>query len=242
MGTIKTLLNQFSLYNAMQFYLFKVARKFTNSHANVSYSQTGEDIIIQTILQTINKGLYVEVGSNEPIQHSNTFGLYLKGWRGITIDANKKMVELHKRVRPNDIAICAAVSDEETEVTFYEFEMDEISTINKDFYLKEKDKRKISKQTKIKTRTLDNILNEYSIQDSSIDLLSIDVEGHDFKVLKSINLTKYRPKLIVVEMHDFNFDSISSSDVCQWMLNHNYSLVGYATWNGYFKANEFTSA
>lgn len=240
MGTIKTLIRQFSLYNAMRLYLFKIVRRYTNKHTNISYSQTGEDIIIQTLLQTLNTGLYVEVGSNEPIQHSNTFGLYLKGWMGITIDANTKMVELHKSTRPNDIAICAAISDEESEVTFYEFEMDEISTINKDFYLKEKDKRQISRQSTVRTRTLNSVLKEYLPENLQIDLLSIDVEGHDFNVLKSIDLERYRPKLIVIEMHDFNFNDISDSSIYKWMVRHNYSLVGYATWNGYFKANEFS--
>ncbi|WP_170108794.1 FkbM family methyltransferase [Spirosoma oryzae] len=199
----------------------------------------GEDVLIQNVLKKVNNGFYVEIGSNEPIQHSNTFGYYLQGWRGITVDANPKMVELHKKIRPKDIAIWTAISDKEEEVVFYEFDMDEISTINENFYLKEKDKQKIVRQTTIKTRTLDSILDEYLPKQTNIDLLSIDVEGHDFQVLQSINLDKYRPKLVVIEMHGFELSNPLNSKIYVWMIKKNYHLIGYAIWNGYFVANEF---
>ncbi|GAB4015112.1 FkbM family methyltransferase [Spirosoma koreense] len=231
---------QFPLYYAIKFSILEMARRVFSPDSSLTYSQTGEDIIIRTFLEKNITGFYVEIGSNEPIQHSNTFGLYQKGWRGITVDANQKMVDMHKSLRPNDISLCAAVSDIEKEVIFYEFDMDEISTIDNDFYNKHKDIQKVSRQSTLRTRTLDSILIESLPAGTDIDLLSIDVEGHDYHVLRSINLNKYRPKLIVIEMHNFDILLPLENQVYKWLLENRYHLAGYAVWNGYFIANEWT--
>lgn len=241
MKTITSLFKQLPVVDALKIYLFEISRRLLNRNVHLSYSQIGEDIIIQNTLSKIERGFYVEIGSNEPIQHSNTFGLYLKGWNGITIDANIEMIKLHKKIRPKDISLCAAISNVEEDVTFYEFDMDEISTINKEFYNKNISTQRIVKETVIKTRTLDSILEEYAKEIRDIDLLSIDVEGHDFNVLQSINLKKYRPKLIIIEIHDFILTKPDDNEIYNWMITNDYKLIGYAIWNGYFVDKMFES-
>ncbi len=54
-----------------------------------SFSQYGEDLIINKILRKINIGNYLDLGSFHPIHFSNTFILYIRGWRGINIEGNK---------------------------------------------------------------------------------------------------------------------------------------------------------
>lgn len=85
----------------------------------------------------------------------------------------------------------------------------------------------------INTLTLNQIVEKNKV--SKIDLLCIDVEGHDFKVLKSLDLTKYRPKLIVVEMLDsFDFNNVTDSEIFNYLKMNKYKLVGYLIVNGYF--------
>ena len=67
-----------------------------------------------------------------------------------------------------------------------------------------------------------------------IDLLSIDVEGHDFEVLSSLDLNIYRPRLIVVEIHKFDINNPSASKIYEYLIEHNYKMVSYAVMNGYF--------
>jgi FkbM family methyltransferase len=239
MKAINYLFKQFSFFYALRFSLLEIVRRLVNKDSYLAYSQTGEDIIIREVLKSVSNGFYVEIGSNEPIQHSNTFGLYQRGWRGITVDANQKMVDMHRQLRPNDKAICAAVSDEEKEVTFYEFDMDEISTIDADFYTKNKDTQRVARQTTLRTRTLDSIIAENLPANTPIDLLSIDVEGHDYHVLQSIDLKKYRPRLIVIEMHNFTMLNPLTNEIYARMIENKYHLAGYAVWNGYFVADEF---
>ena len=64
-------------------------------------------------------GFYLDIGCNDPITYSNTWLLYLKGWKGIAIDANPTLIERYKSTRTRDIAITAVISDVEQEVDFY---------------------------------------------------------------------------------------------------------------------------
>ncbi len=55
--------------------------------------------------------------------------------------------------------------------------------------------------------TLDSILEQYNL--SSIDVLSVDVEGFEDKVLEGFNINKYNPILCIVELHDGRYDAKS---------------------------------
>ena len=48
-------------------------------------------------------------------------------------------------------------------------------------------------------RTLDELLAEHGI--SSVDFLSIDVEGAEIDVLKGFSIQKYAPRLVLLEDH-----------------------------------------
>ena len=62
-----------------------------------SFSQFGEDLIINKILKKIPNGNYLDLGSFHPIHFSNTFLLYLRGWRGVNIDGNEDMIKISKK-------------------------------------------------------------------------------------------------------------------------------------------------
>jgi hypothetical protein len=64
------------------------------------------------------------------------------------------------------------------------------------------------KTIKINVRTLDSILDELKI--NQIDILSIDVEGAELKVLSGLNLSEIKPKIIVLEnlADAFDFHSV----------------------------------
>ena len=39
---------------------------------------------------------------------------------------------------------------------------------------------------------------------SSLNLLHIDTEGHDFRILRQFNLRKYKPEIVIVEHKHLN--------------------------------------
>jgi FkbM family methyltransferase len=203
-----------------------------------SYAQGAEDIIIPYMLRyqlgLEGPGKYVDVGCNEAVRYSNTFDLYLNGWRGINIDANADLIKECRRVRREDTCICAAVSDSEREVSFHKAKSHLVSTIDETRLVEWKKHFEFSDsdQEIVVTRTLTSILDEYWREGDPVDLLSIDVEGHDFQVLKGLNLDKYRPKIIVIEIH--KFEDIDQSEIYKYLASKNYHLKFFAVLNAYF--------
>ena len=65
-------------------------------------------------------------------------------------------------------------------------------------------------------------MQEYTI--NKIDVLDIDVEGMDFEILKSINLEKYQPKLIMFES-DIPLNTFINSDIDSYLKNSGYILI-----------------
>ena len=63
-----------------------------------------------------------------------------------------------------------------------------------------------------------------------IDLLNIDTEGNDFKVLKSLNFEIYDPSIIVIETHLKLIDEIVNSEIYLYLISKNYIL---RSWNVY---------
>ena len=230
-------------FNALPFWLaFRVrllslVRRLLRIPVTFSYSQGAEDIIMPHIwryhFSQTEPGRYVDVGCNAPIRYSNTFELYLRGWRGINIDANRDLIDECTRVRKEDICIRAAVSDAVREVTFHKAKDDAVSTIDETRLVEWKKHFDFADEDKetLKTQRLTEILDA-NLAGSNIDLLTIDVEGHDMQVLRGLDFAKYRPKIIIIEMHEFR--EIESSDIYRHLTSIGYELKYFAILNAYF--------
>ncbi len=190
-----------------------------------SYSMDGEDLIIFDYFKNKKKGFFIDVGCYHPIHRNNTFLLYKKGWQGLNIDIHSFSVDLFNYLRPKDLNYNYAISDKNEILNmYYQKKLSQLSTIEYD------QAKKVFqgpiKEKKIQALTLDEILNISKIE-KKIDLLDIDVEGADFKVLKSFSLEKFRPELICVEIHEENF---KKSKTYEYLNSFNYELI----WSGVF--------
>lgn len=163
---------------------------------NFFFSQTGEDILVNGVLQNQPCGFYVDVGAYDPVKYSNTFGFYLKGWNGINIDPSPEAFKKFKKARPNDINVNVGISDTPGKLTYYSFKEAAFNTFSKS--LAESYKTPFD-TSQIKVERLDRVLDACNIPASGIDLMSIDVEGMDLQVLKSNDWKRYRPRVIAVE-------------------------------------------
>ena len=77
------------------------------------------------------------------------------------------------------------------------------------------------------------MIEEYKINLENIDFLNIDVESHDFEVLKGINLQKYKPMLICIELYNKNLE-VEEKKFIEFLSNYNYSLIKKIGPNGLF--------
>lgn len=158
-----------------------------------TYSQWGEDLVIKKYFKD-KIGKYVDIGCYHPIRHSNTCLLYNNGWHGINIDLNPTTIDLFNILRKKDKNILATLSNKnnkEVEI-YFEHNFSPINSLHfKNFNSKEKN------YTKKKTHTtlFANLVNE------QFDFLNIDCEGEDFNILQTINLNKFIPKLICIEIN-----------------------------------------
>jgi len=191
-----------------------------------SYSMDQEDLVIKEYFKEKNKGFYVDVGCYHPLQRSNTMLLYQKGWRGINIDISDFSIKLFKFLRPDDFNLNLAVSNKEGEIDmFFQKKLSQLSTI-KENQAKNAFQGNILNK-KILSKRLTSILDESKYKDQKIDFLNIDVEGADFEVLQSLNLNKYSPELICIEVID---KDLENSDVFNFLYKKRYKKI----WSGVF--------
>ena len=74
------------------------------------FGQWGEDILVRKLFSKNKKnGIYLDIGAYHPFKHSNTAYLWMKGWNGINIDANRNSISIFNKIRPYDINIWSAV-------------------------------------------------------------------------------------------------------------------------------------
>lgn len=225
-----------SLFRTLGIIASSLVRVFLGRSLKYSFGFAGEDRIIEGILKPLisKAGYYVDVGCNHPLFLSNTYGLYRKGWRGLCIDANSQLIEKYPLFRPKDKALCSLISDSPGERTFYEVQNNVLSTTEVGF-LGEYQQEGLSIHSKMmQTQTLTEVLDAEQAP-KRFELLSIDVEEHDFKVLKSLDLNRYRPQLIVIEDETFDPNKPHNNQVYQWLTAYGYSIEGFVLKNIYFK-------
>ena len=216
--------------------MLKFIKVFIKSltHKKVSYSYGGIDSLVLNIFKDQKEGFYLDIGCGHPIKNNNTYLLNKKGWSGINIDLDVDNIDLFNSYRKKDVNLATAVSDKEgeTELYFYHSKsaLNTISKENADFQ-----KAKVSAIKKIKTQTINKIIENSPFKDRKIDFLSVDVEGSELAILKNFDFAKYTPKVIVVEYLDLslkkleiknlNINNIIKSEIYKLIESNNYTLA-----------------
>ena len=230
--------------------MFKFIKIFIKSFKNkkISYSYGGVDSLILDIFKDKKKGFYLDIGCGHPIKNNNTYLLNKKGWHGINIDLDKENIKLFNVFRKNDLNLAVAVSDKEGESDLYFYHeksaLNTLSKKNADFQ-----KANITSIKKIKTQTINKIIENSPYRDQEIDFLSIDVEGSEIAILKNFNFRKYSPKVIVVEFLDLslkkleiknlNINNILKSEIYKLVVSNNYTLANILHSDLVFIQNSF---
>jgi hypothetical protein len=185
---IQTTELNFILYCIYSFLISKF-RKF--------FSQTGEDKLLSKYLPEM-KGQYIDIGSGQPVRGSNTYFLYKKGWSGHLIDPLRFNLRLSKIFRKRDIKIEGLVSSQTEVLKFYEFYPGEYSTTVSEVAENLIERNvKLKNVYELKSFPLNSL--QISMTPFKPTLISIDVEGLDFDVLKSNDWEKVTPRVICIE-------------------------------------------
>jgi FkbM family methyltransferase len=211
-------------------------------HAKTSYSQEGEDMIINRFFEHKEKGVYVDVGAHHPFRFSNTAFFYKKGWTGINIDPLPSAAPLFKKYRKRDINIQKGVSLEAKRLTYYSFNEPAYNTFDETKakeYVEAKLVKPDVKKIQIETVPLSSILDEHIPAGTTIDFLSIDTEGLEMEVLKSNNWEKYQPTIIILESHFIEVEKFFNSELHLFMKDLGYTVVAKSYYSYFYKKTSY---
>lgn len=186
----------------------------------VYYSQFGQEFYLEELGLLSRGGYFVEVGCNHPIINSNSHFLeHQCDFEGISIDAIDYSKEFESE-RPNTRFVRCIVDKEHGQGTFYHVRDEDgwenqVSSVHKETLT-------MGKGFKADTIELEKIpLRDLVDNEKEIDVLLIDVEGHEFSVLDSLDWNISKPRAIVVEN---NGDFYPRKEMEIYMSGKGYNL------------------
>jgi FkbM family methyltransferase len=216
---------------------------FRERHATPSYSQCGEDVIVDYVfrLRGIERPSYLDIGANHPFYISNTARFYERGCRGVNIDPNPELIKLFNEHRPEDINLNIGVGEESGESDLFLMEDPTLST----FSTTERDQlvahgKRQAGSTKVRLLTLPDIVQSYC-RGVFPDFMSIDVEGMEMSILKSIDFENSFPKAICVEIAEYSPIGAGSRrmDIAEFLASKNYYEYANTNLNAIMVRKEF---
>lgn len=182
------------------------------------YSQHGEELVIRDFFQDRRGGVFLDVGAAWPVHYSNTYYLESElGWTGIAVDAFAEHESRWRNRRPNS--------------KFFNYIVTDYSGGSEPFY-RSKDTIGIStltpeeglgpttefEEVQVPTITLTDLLDQAGV--SSIDLLSIDIEGHELTALSAFDIDRFKPELVCIEVH-----AGARQPVIDYFADHGYERL-----------------
>jgi FkbM family methyltransferase len=215
-----------------------------------SYAQQGEDLIVGNILDAIgiDKPSYLDVGAFDPVELSNTYALYKKGCRGVLVEPNPAKTRRLNRVRPRDrtLNIGVGISPERTTGDYYMIGGPSLGSLNT-FSKKEAEQvgaasggvHYLEKVIQLPLENINTIMQQQF--GGAPNFLSVDTEGFDLDILRSLNFGRYRPDVICVETLEVASDVVNV-DILSLLDSMRYSVRGATFVNTIFVDDRHLSA
>ncbi len=165
-----------------------------------SFAQQGEDLILYNLLchdLKIQAPTYLDIGAGDPVLCNNTYALYLTGSRGVLVEPNPMLVREAQGGPPRRRCHGCGVGLKETTAADYfvirghwplnTFSPEAVAEI-----------RKQSAADPVEKRDQDAAHPDQPLIDdhfgSAPDLLSIDIEGLDLAVLRTMDFARTGPR------------------------------------------------
>lgn len=200
------------------------------ARARGGYSQGLEDQFLAEYFGAGYRGFYIDVGANHPFVISNTYRLYRQGWHGITAEPIRYLWERHLELRPRDIAVNVGVGDQPGTLTFHQIVPSSLSTFDAaraEQLVAEGCERRPA--LSIAVVTLAELYRRHG-GSAAVDLLSVDVEGWDLKVLEGNDWSVLRPRLVLCEVLPETLEPIDA-----FMRSQGYALLKVLGGNHFYE-------
>jgi FkbM family methyltransferase len=232
----------------------KIVNNFIVPKAQLSYSQFGEDLILGQLFYRlgIKYPTYLDIGANEPKFISNTYYFYQRGSKGVLVEPNPYLFKKLQKARSKDIVVnCGIGFSEKADADFFMFPnyANGLSTFSKteaehwqNVGMKGLGKIPIEKTIKMPLVPINKIF-EQNFKNETPNFISLDVEGLDLEILKSINFSKYKPDVICVETLKYNEhqETYKDNEIIEFMLSKDYVIYADTRVNTIFCKKEIAN-
>lgn len=190
-----------------------------------SYAQLKQDVSVIEMYHEKKSGYFVDIGANDGINLSNTYLLeHMFDWSGICVEPLPYRYDQLITNRPKSKCYnCAVYSVDNLDVSFVCADLFSGISDCIDRHTQFKRYPKII----VKTRRLDNILKECD-SPRWIDYLSIDTEGSELEILKSMDFNTYSCGVIHVE---HNYIEPRRSEMRQLLESYGYHFTRENQWD-----------
>lgn len=171
------------------------------------YSTGNEELIVRDFFGDREGGVFLDVGSADPIQGSTTYYLekHLR-WSGLAVDALSEYAPAYRKKRPETRFSAYIVTDASgAKQKFYRVKhARELSSTDAD---RKWDGRKVrAEEIEVPTITLDALLEQQGI--AKLDFVSVDIEGGEAKALAGFDIRRFRPELVCIEIAKDNVRAV----------------------------------
>ena len=199
-----------------------------------SYAQHGEDKLVEQLLPN-GVHSFIDIGANDGVLFSNTYKFAKNGAQGLCVEPSPsayKKLQLNHLFNKRVSCINSAISNANGKVLLQEDGYE--STLS----------RIVTKSTQtsieIPCYTMLNILSKFP-NFRKVDIISIDVEGHEYEVLEGMPITDFFTKLIIIEsdksqieeLKKLNFfkqyNPVISNGINTFFINNSYKSPNIKT-------------
>ena len=195
------------------------AARLEAAYGPTHYSQFQEEWIIRDFFKDRRGGYFVDVGASHYRDNSSTFYLENRlGWSGIAVDPQSMFEADYRKYRPRTRFFSFFVSDASNQAAkLYIPDGDSLDASgNRDSALLS---GKHVTENVVPTITLTDLLTQLRV--GRIDLLSVDVELSEPKVLAGFDIGRFKPTLVCIEAH-----AEVRQQILDFFASHGYVAVG----------------
>jgi FkbM family methyltransferase len=204
------------------------------AEARMTFSQQGEDIVLFHVMRDLlkaEKGTYMDVGAAEPVLSNNTYLLWGVGHRGVLVEPNPALAKKLRDYRTGDKVVEAGVGvTDETEADYYEIKGNPMLNTFSPDWVKDLEARgeSVERVRKMPLININRIIEEQL--GKAPDVLSTDIEGLDYSIIKSLDLSRFRPGAICAETLAMD-PAGAPSEITTYLLSQGYHVRGGSTIN-----------
>ncbi|MGV3632972.1 MAG: FkbM family methyltransferase [Pseudorhodoplanes sp.] len=184
--------------------------------------------LVREFFRDRSRGYFVEVGANDPKKDSQSWHLEQAGWTGILVEPLPDLAAELRRQRTAQVFEVACSSPDRAGQVMRLHVAGPFSSFDPNLAVTG---MRADRVIDVSVRTLDDVLNEGKAQ-VPIDLMSVDVEGHELEVLSGFDFAHWKPRLVLLEDH------VSSLDKHRFMLRSGYTLIRRTGLNGWYVPRE----